>query len=60
MSTLKQTKLEKNKEKLISICREYGIRLEVAIMIANSFLDKPKKTDEEQLLFNFGDDLDSN
>jgi hypothetical protein len=60
MSTLKQTKHEKDKEKLISICHGFGIRLEVATEIANIFLEKPKKTDEEQLLFDFGDDLDSN
>lgn len=60
MSAPKLTKLEKDKERLISICREYGIRLEIATIIANSFLKKPKRADEEQLLFNFGDDLDSN
>lgn len=60
MSTLKQTKFEKDKSNLILICRGFGIEEKIATMIANAFLLKPQKTDEEQLLFDFGDDLDFN
>jgi hypothetical protein len=56
----KLTKVQKEKEKLIWICVDYGIEKSIANMIADTFFAKAKKTDEEQLLFDFGDDLDSN
>lgn len=60
MSTVKQSKFEKDKEKLIWICVQYGVSKDIATHIALAYLVKPKKTDEEQLLFDFGDNLDSN
>jgi purine-nucleoside phosphorylase len=60
MSTVKQTKREKDKEELISICVFCGVEKSIAKVIADTFLAFAKKIDEEQLLFDFGDDLDSN
>lgn len=60
MSTLKQTKFEQDKERLIWICMQHSVSRHIANMIALAYLVKPKKTDEEQLLFDFGDNLDSN